>query len=631
MLISWAEISKYINKPINGLLHIGAHLAEELSIYNAANITGVIWVEANEDRANKIKEIVPSNHQVVCSIVGDENGREVYFNEANNGQSSSIFELGAHLIEHPEIYYTNRTKRTMNRIDFLREKYNFINFNFVALDIQGAELLAIKGMGELLNNVEYIYTEVNEKKLYEGCCLISDLDNYLIGFERVVTNMTTHGWGDAFYVKKPIFYNHINLTYENNAYATHQLPLVLLSEITNGNILELGTGDNSTPLLHSIAKSSNRKLTSVEDSKEFISKFINLKNDNHEFILIDSTLEAWMLKIDELSKSTWSIIFVDQGVLEDIWRPARNYAVKKLVDSCEYIIVHDADLFPEMIDLDYFSYEYIPKKQPTPYRRGPSTYIISKKYNLNEIRKRLSNIEHNNNFFQVHYESKFNGEIDLAESFSKESTIFDVGSRSDSCLLSHEGEVHYFDPLDYNIDKLKIQKNKNKKSFYNKFGLSDKKEIIKYYPKYESFLNRTATLGVDNEDQSFELEVKRGDDYIKEYDIKEIDLLKIDTEGYELKVLNGFDSSIDKIKFVQFEYGGTYIDAKIKLNDVCDFLRRKGFKFFYYILPEKLYPIINFEDHYNYSNIFCSRKELTAKSGGQDFILIRTINNFISF
>lgn len=430
MLISWAEISKYINKPINGLLHIGAHLAEELSIYNAANITGVIWVEANEDRANKIKEIVPSNHQVVCSIVGDENGREVYFNEANNGQSSSIFELGAHLIEHPEIYYTNRTKRTMNRIDFLREKYNFINFNFVALDIQGAELLAIKGMGELLNNVEYIYTEVNEKKLYEGCCLISDLDNYLIGFERVITNMTTHGWGDAFYVKKPI-------------------------------------------------------------------------------------------------------------------------------------------------------------------------------------------IEHNNNFFQVHYESEFNGEIDLAESFSKELTIFDVGSRSDSCFLSHEGEVHYFDPLDYNIDKLKIQKNKNKKSFYNKFGLSDKKEIIKYYPKYESFLNRTATLGVDNEDQSFELEVKKGDDYIKEYDIKEIDLLKINTEGYELKVLNGFDSSIDKIKFVQFAYGGTYIDAKIKLNDVCDFLRRKGFKFFYYILPEKLYPIINFEDHYNYSNIFCSRKELTAKSGGQ--------------
>lgn len=201
MLINWTDINKYINKPINGLLHVGAHLAEELSVYNTANISGVIWIEANENRANKVKEIVPNNHQVICSVVGDENGREVNFNEANNGQSSSIFELGTHSIEHPEIYYTNKTKRTTDRIDHLKKIYNIMDFNFVALDIQGAELLAIKGMGELLDNVEYIYTEVNEKKLYEGCCLISDLDNYLIGFERVITNMTPHGWGDAFYVR----------------------------------------------------------------------------------------------------------------------------------------------------------------------------------------------------------------------------------------------------------------------------------------------------------------------------------------------------------------------------------------------------------------------------------------------
>ncbi len=40
-------------------------------------------------------------------------------------------------------------------------KYEDIHFNFLNLDIQGAELKALKSMGDYLNNVDYIYTEVN--------------------------------------------------------------------------------------------------------------------------------------------------------------------------------------------------------------------------------------------------------------------------------------------------------------------------------------------------------------------------------------------------------------------------------------------------------------------------------------
>lgn len=629
MLINWDKINQYINKPINGILHLGAHLAEELSIYNFANINQVIWIEANECRVKKIKEIVPDHHQVICATVTDEENKEIYFNEANNGQSSSIFEFGTHSTEHPEIYYVNKTKQTTRRLDSLKKEYNFTNFNFINLDIQGAELLAIKGMGDMLNDVQYIYTEVNTKKLYEGCCLISDLDNYLVDFERVITSITSHGWGDAFYVRKPVFYKNVNLTYTNDPYATHQLPLILISQITDGNILELGVGDSSVVLLHKIIENSNRKLVSIEDEKKWTSKFDYLKNNNHAFISINQSLEAWKSKIDELSKSQWSIVLVDQGgCQEDIWRPARKYAVQKMIDFSDYIIVHDADLFPEMISFDYFCYEYIPKQQPEPSRRGPSSYIISKKYNLNEIKRHLSDIELNNNFIKVGWQPEYNGEIDLAESLPKDLVVFDVGCHSFSQFLEYEGEVHYFDPLDYNIDRLKIKKNKNKKSFYNGFGLSDENEIIKYYPKYESFLNRTASMGINNEDEAFELEVNKGDDYIKKHNISKIDLLKIDTEGYELKVLNGLTDSIDKIKYIQFEYGGAYLDAKIKLSDVCNFLRLNGFKFFYYITPQKLYTVTNFEDHYNYSNIFCSREKLEAKAGGSDFIIIKTIQNF---
>ena len=41
-----------------------------------------------------------------------------------------------------------------------------------------------------------LYLEVNEKELYKGCALLPELDAYLLtnGFQRVLTNMTCHGW-----------------------------------------------------------------------------------------------------------------------------------------------------------------------------------------------------------------------------------------------------------------------------------------------------------------------------------------------------------------------------------------------------------------------------------------------------
>jgi hypothetical protein len=86
--------------------------------------------------------------------------------------------------------------------------YNHIPFNFINLDIQGAELKALKGMENYLNqnNIDYIYTEVNGSYVYKNCNLIHELDEYLskFSFKRVETSWYNNDpttWGDAFYVK----------------------------------------------------------------------------------------------------------------------------------------------------------------------------------------------------------------------------------------------------------------------------------------------------------------------------------------------------------------------------------------------------------------------------------------------
>ena len=100
-------------------------------------------------------------------------------------------------------------------------------------------------------------------------------------------------------------------------------------------------------------------------------------------------------------------------------------------------------------------------------------------------------------------------------------------------------------------------------------------------------------------------EVKRADEYIQKNNIKSIDFLKIDTEGFEFNVIKGFGDEIQKVKVIQFEYGGTFIDSGDKLKDIVEYLARYGFGSFYYLKYEGMILLDNLDDHYEYSNIVC--------------------------
>ena len=84
-----------------------------------------------------------------------------------------------------------------------------------------------------------------------------------------------------------------------------------------------------------------------------------------------------------------------------------------------------------------------------------------------------------------------------------------------------------------------------------------------------------------------------------------IDLLKIDTEGYEFEVIKGCEQLLNDrmIKYIQFEYGGTYLDNGIKLNDVITFLKSLGYKT-YNFHDGKFNILENYKDDYRYNNFY---------------------------
>jgi FkbM family methyltransferase len=210
-------------------------------------------------------------------------------------------------------------------------------------------------------------------------------------------------------------------------------------------------------------------------------------------------------------------------------------------------------------------------------------------------------------------DTKTNGELFFYYLIKdKIKVIFDIGSRYDSDYLNFHGEVHYFEPVESFLDQLKKIPNNNSKSVYNNFGLSDETNSIYYYPRYESFYNRINSCTVCDDANKIILNVKRAKDYIYENNIKDIDFIKIDTEGYELNVLKGFDSYIENVNIIQFEYGGTFLDNNTKLIDVVNYLKSYGFHKFSYLTPHGPSEITDFTDHYQYCNIVCLNKHLNS-------------------
>lgn len=215
-------IAKY-GLNIRGVLHIGAHTCEEEPLYlKYITRENIIWLEANPKLVQDI--IAKNTHiRVYNYAVSDKSGQSITLNVTNNGQSSSILNLSKHSLYYPDIVVTDKIKVPTIRLDdfMAAQGLDFADFNMINLDIQGAELLALQGAGDEISKFDIVYSEVNTEELYQGCCKLNEIDQYLrqYGFTRTDIYMTNEGWGDAVYINERIL--QINLNNLDNSHNSH--------------------------------------------------------------------------------------------------------------------------------------------------------------------------------------------------------------------------------------------------------------------------------------------------------------------------------------------------------------------------------------------------------------------------
>jgi hypothetical protein len=98
-----------------------------------------------------------------------------------------------------------------------------------------------------------------------------------------------------------------------------------------------------------------------------------------------------------------------------------------------------------------------------------------------------------------------------------------------------------------------------------------------------------------------------------DHSIDVIHFIKIDVEGHEIKVLEGAKKMIssNSIYYIQFEFGGTNIDAKSYFRDFFYFLSDKYN--IYRIVPDGFFQVKHYSENreiFLYSNYFAELKEL---------------------
>ena len=205
MLIPFNTIQDKYNIVCKKAIHVGAHKAEERQTYNENGLGQVVWVEANPILIENLRVAVNEEDIVLQAVVSDVDGQECTFNCTTSTQSSSILKLGLHSVFFPRIKveetFTAKTI-TLQKL-FFENNLSIKDFDLINVDIQGADLLALKGLGNDISYLKVIYTEINTKPMYEDGPLLDEMDEYLgkYNFQRVETKMwKNHPWGDAIYV-----------------------------------------------------------------------------------------------------------------------------------------------------------------------------------------------------------------------------------------------------------------------------------------------------------------------------------------------------------------------------------------------------------------------------------------------
>lgn len=252
------------------------------------------------------------------------------------------------------------------------------------------------------------------------------------------------------------------------------------------------------------------------------------------------------------------------------------------------------------------------------------TYIFAKSW-LIRFNKLLFNLSLRG-LGILNYKTKYqSGELDWLKRYlsSIEAPIvFDVGANvgdysNDIVKFFPNALIYAFEPHPKNFVKLKSLRGENLHCFNRAVG-HQKEQILLYdYEVNDGSSHASLYQEVIEEIHqgksiSYEVDVITLDDFCAEQGIKSINLLKVDTEGNELKCLIGAEKLLNegKIHAIQFEFNEMNIISRCTFKDFWELL--SNFKLYRLLPGGKLLEIKKYSpafcEIYAYQNIVALKR-----------------------
>lgn len=173
-------------KDVCGVVHVGAHMGEEVSSYLAYGYCPVYLVEANPEITPKLtaKFSNISDVHVTNVAISDKNGiAEIIIHQTQKGgvESSGLLPLKKLGEIVPVFNSEKKYQIPSTTLDQFAEDLNLHGkIKLLTIDIQGAELMALSGAATFFRSVDAVICEVNLIESYENCPLEKDIDDFFL-------------------------------------------------------------------------------------------------------------------------------------------------------------------------------------------------------------------------------------------------------------------------------------------------------------------------------------------------------------------------------------------------------------------------------------------------------------------
>lgn len=158
-MISYKRTENRIEEKV--IVDIGANCGEwsskMKSVYPNARF---LLIEADEENESLLKD---SDFDYEIALVGDENKEVTFYKGKRCNTGNSVYKENTEEFED-----CDEVTLRMQRTDEILKRHNISNIDLLKIDVQGAELDVLRGMGDMIDDVKEIQIEISLTNYNEG-------------------------------------------------------------------------------------------------------------------------------------------------------------------------------------------------------------------------------------------------------------------------------------------------------------------------------------------------------------------------------------------------------------------------------------------------------------------------------